>query len=155
MKTTTATEAVQTEPEAVAEEPIAPVPEAEAEVVEAEVVEAEAEAVLAYRCPAHAEYFPNEDPVRPYTEFKVDPYTLKRVHDRACLQCVRARRNGQQDLPPIERVRIAQKQVGRELDQLRARGQGKSEEAASASWHLKYLNQQLSDLLQQDGVGHE
>jgi hypothetical protein len=43
------------------------------------------EAVLTYHCPAHAQFFPDEDAFRPYTEFRVDPVNLERVHDRACL----------------------------------------------------------------------
>ncbi len=53
--------------------------------------------VLVYRCSAHAKWYPGEDPLRPYTEFTVDPVTLLRTHDTACNRCVRRRR---QELAP-------------------------------------------------------
>jgi hypothetical protein len=146
MKATVREALSQTELEAVVESE--PEPEAE--------VEAEVEAIIAFRCPSHATFYPEEDPMRPYTDFKVDPDTRERVHDRACRRCVRARRNGRQDLPAIERVRITLQKVKRDLLRLETTGNSYSAEAKAAQAHIEFLNQRLHDLTHgQNGAGHE
>lgn len=115
----------------------------------------EAELVIAYRCPSHETFFPNEDPILPYTAFKTDPVTRFRVHDRSCQRCTAARRQGLLHLSPVERVRVAQKQVAREYQRLVNQGKRDSAEAAAASAHLKFLNQQLYDLTRTDKEGAE
>jgi hypothetical protein len=101
---------------------------------------------LAFKCPAHAEFFPDEDPIRPYTEFRVDPVTLERVHERSCRRCTAMRRGGLQRLTPLERVKAVKNKVRREIQRLEAQGQRGSEEYMAAHQHWNFLVQQEQDL---------
>lgn len=127
-----------------ADEPVAETTEA-ADTVE---VAGEQEEVLTYRCPGHSRFFPEEDPVRPYTEFRVDPYTLRRIHDTYCRRCSREQKRSYdrakvgRDLTPLERVRREQQRAAEKLQRVSST----SDEAGGLRFLLRHLAEQEREL---------